>query len=82
MDSTEIAESIGPLDTGETIKLLFYYVHVGHVVSDVRMQPAHPAIVSRKVVFFSPTTEAVLRVFSWHLLPLLQSVCERVYPKL
>lgn len=56
MDGTEVAESIGPLDTGETLKLLFFFIHyvrVGHVASDVRTQPAHPAAASRKVSFLS-----------------------------
>lgn len=68
MDGTEVAESIGPLDTGETLKLLLFvghyihvvhYIHVDHVdhvVSDVRTQPARSATVSREVFF--PSVES------------------------
>lgn len=45
-----------------------FFFHYVHVVSDVRTQPAHPVAVSQIFFFpqWSPTTEGVLRAFSWH----------------
>uniref|UniRef100_A0A3B4TY91 Uncharacterized protein n=1 Tax=Seriola dumerili TaxID=41447 RepID=A0A3B4TY91_SERDU len=40
MDGTEITESVGPQDTGETLRcsFLIHYVHVGSVGSDIRLE--------------------------------------------
>lgn len=54
MDGTEITESIGPQDTGKTLKFPFFihYVHTGLVKIDIRMEPAHPGAECPKRVFF------------------------------
>lgn len=55
MDGTEITESIGPQDTGETLKFPFFfihYVHTGLVNIDIRMEPAHLGAECPKRFFF------------------------------
>lgn len=83
MDGTEITESIGPQDTGETLQspFLIHYVHVGYVGSDIRLELAHPGSLMQRVlqkgislkVEESPSPgEGWMRAFSWHPMLLLQ----------
>lgn len=52
MDGTEITESIGPQDTGETAipPFLVQYVHAGYVESDIRIGLAHPGRLMQRVL--------------------------------
>lgn len=82
MDGTEITESIGPQDTGETLQspFLIHYVHCGYVGSDLRLELAHPGSLMQRVlqkgisvkVEESPSPGERWRAFSWHPMLLLQ----------
>ena len=52
MDGTEITESIGPQDTGETLQstFLIHYVNVGYVGSDIRLELAHQGSLLQSVL--------------------------------
>lgn len=52
MDGTEITESIGPQDTGETLQppFLIHYVHADSVGNDIRLEVAHPGSLMQRVL--------------------------------
>lgn len=52
MDGTEITESIGPQDTGETLQspFLIHYVNTDSVGSDIKLEVAHPASLMQRVL--------------------------------
>lgn len=83
MDGTEITESIGPQDPGETLQssFLIHYVHVDCVGSDIRLELAHPGSLMQRLLQKgisvkaeeSPSPgEGWMRAFSWHPMLLLQ----------
>lgn len=83
MDGTDITESIGPQDTGETLQSSFFFLknHYVHVGSDIRIELAHPGSlmqrvlqkgISVKVVESPSPEEGGMRAFSWHPMLLLQ----------
>lgn len=52
MDGTEITESIGPQDTGETLQssFLIHYVHAGSAGNDIRLEVAHPGSLMQRLL--------------------------------